>query len=148
MSDKDIDIKAAALLAADTLRHQAQQEWWAEREFMIKARGGELTLSDVHEKLGSQTGRAFSKAMQMLVDIAMHAPTARDRTRAAEVICKVHLAEVELKCKYLEGYRVVAEGGQVVSVPQAEVRDLPALPAMTPEEMTELIQARRKGLKP
>lgn len=136
-------MKAAALLASDTLRHAATAEWWAEREFMKKARGGDITLDIVHEKLGSVTGRSFAVAVQQLMDITQHAPQAQERRRAAAVLVKLHIAELELKLRYLEQYNVVQSGVQPVAAKQEHPDVLPKV-QLTPEQVTELLQLRRK----
>lgn len=144
-----VDPKVALELAKETLRHAATADWHAEKQFMLEARGSELTISQVHEKLGTVTGRAFNVAVQVLMDNALHAPTASERRRSSEVLVKLHLAELELKCKYLQAYLGAADGGNAVEQPgpmtgSVTLPSLPELPPMTQEQLTELIQARRQ----
>lgn len=157
--EKRVEREAATRVAAETLRHVAADDWHAEREFMRKARGDrDITINEVVEAIGTKTERAFNIAMQVLVDNALHAPTAAERRKSAEVIAKVSLAERELKAKYLETYRAL---DNLVEMPGEEVKpkkatageekaaplpELPQLPPMTEEQLTTLIQMRRKKL--
>lgn len=147
--DRDIKRKeqaAAVQLATETLRHAATADWWAEREFMLKSRGSELTLNEVHQKMGTITGHAFNLAVQQLIDLAMHHPEGKERRRSSEVLVKLHLAEVELKLKYLQNYAIV--DGSVVQEkkdePSVSVKALPELPPMTDEQLRQLVQARSR----
>jgi hypothetical protein len=140
--------EAATRVAAETLRHVAAQEWHAEREFMRKSRGKDLTIDEVTEAIGTKTAKGFSVAMQILVDNALHAPTAQERRKNAEILAKVHLAERELKLKFFETYRALDAPVEMPSEKKEPVvlQELPELPPMTDEQLTELIQLRRKGL--
>lgn len=144
-ADDKLKLAAATQLAADTLRHAATAEWWAEREFMRAARGNvDITVDLAHEKLGTVTSRAFTTAVQQLMDITSHAPRARDRTRAAEVLVKLHISEMELKMRYLEAYNAVDASGNVVVAAKQEHPDVLPRVELTQEQVTELLQLRRK----
>lgn len=157
MTDEKVDRKGAAMVAAETLRHTAFNRWNAEREWMKQSRGGELTIHETAEKLGTVSGEAFNVAMQVLVDQALHAPKIRDKRAAAEIIARVHMQEIDLRCKYVEQYQLAVERRSLDpsrSVTTSLASDattgdgpapLQALPRkLTEEEMTAMIQARRK----
>jgi hypothetical protein len=143
---EELEAKAALEVAKDTLRHTATADWHAEKEFMLASRGGQLTIHEVREKMGTVTARAFNVAVQQLMDLTMNHPEGKERRRAAEVLVKLHLAEVELKLKYLQAYTMVDSEGEVVKPVENKpvvLQELPALPPMTEEQLTDLIQARR-----
>lgn len=140
--------QAAIEVAKETLRSTATADWFAERKFMLESRGTELTISQVHEKMGTVTARAFNTAVQVLLDNTLHAPTVAEKRKNAEILVKLHLAEVELKLKYLSAYTGLDAHGEYSPPSAADdkpvvLQQLPELPPMTEEQMTELIQARR-----
>lgn len=121
---------------------------------MRQARGGDLTISELHEKTGTVTQRGFLVAVQVLIDEAKHNPSGSIRTKAARHLSNLHMKEMELKLRFLQEYRVV-EGGFDAVPPTAaeEAKELPdeldaevvpALPTLSRDEMTELIQMRRR----
>lgn len=141
----EVPPEVAAKLAEAALKHAALNDWNRERREMEENRGGRLVLTE--STLGTLTERNFETAMQVLVDNALHAPKVADKNRAAQIIAQVHLGEMELKLRYVEAYAALHGGLGPKAREEPVVQKLPELPPMTKEQLTELIQQRRKGLR-
>lgn len=83
--------------ANEHMRGAVRDEWLETRKRMLASRGGKLTLPDKPEGSLSQFASVkqaiYARALCVLDDIACHAPSNRERIRAAEVI-----VDHELKC--------------------------------------------------
>ncbi len=101
MTDRQ-EIKAARTSANEHMRGAVRDEWLLTRKRMQDSRGGKLTLPDETTDFASLKQRVYARALAVLDDIACHAPSNRDRIRAAEVIVSHELQAQRFRAE-LEG---------------------------------------------
>lgn len=101
LADMASEAKDVRTVANEHMKGAVRDEWHETRKRMLASRGGKLVLPDrplaAPSAFASVKQAIYARALVVLDDIACHAPSNRDRIRAAEVI-----VDHELQCQRYE----------------------------------------------